>query len=152
VPSYEWVLDTWLLETSQDPQNAASLDALALLQEIKSRHRIAVDHGRKILHEYLAHAPGSSHAGQWIKVTLATAGKIVWRTGNVPARNRRHLLKRLHFDPSDLVFVGVAAEGPDRIIVSEDSDYTDDVKAYLADQMRIRVLSVTEALALARDP
>ena len=150
--SCEWVLDTWLLEIAQDPQDPRALDALALLQEIKSNHKITVDHEHRILGEYYAHAPPNSHAGQWIRVTINKANKVFWRNGTVPARNERELLDNLSFDRADLPFVGVAASGPDKIIVSEDSDYSDLVTAYLSDEMGITVFSVGEALKKARDP
>lgn len=152
MPSCEWVIDTWLLEIAQQPLDMRSLDALALLQEIKARHRIAVDHGRRILQQYFKHAPGSSHAGQWLRVVLSKSDKTVWRSGNVPSQNRQDLLGGLRFDPSDLIFVGVAAEGPDRIIVSEESDYSDPVKAYLSSRMGVSVLSIEEALLKVKDP
>lgn len=151
MPICEWVLDTWLLEIGQDVRDPRSLEALALLQEIKSRHRIAVDYGRKILREYFDHASGDSHVGQWLRVVVTRSDKVMWRTGNIPSRHRQELREELRFDASDLVFVGVALEGSDRLIVSQESDYSPEVKAYLQDQMGIRVLSVREALERARD-
>ena len=81
MPTCEWVLDTWLLEIAQDPLDPRSLDALALLHEIKASHRIAVDYGHQILSEYFRHVKGDSHAGQWLNVTVNKAEKIGWRAG-----------------------------------------------------------------------
>jgi len=152
VPSCEWVLDTWLLEIAQDPFNEASLRALTLLEEIKSRHRIGVDFEYRILREYFRYARADSHVGQWLRVIIGRSDKVVWRAGNVASERKNKLLNDLGFDRADLVFVGVAAEGPDKVIVSEESDYSEPVRDYLAREMQVRVLSVGEALERARDP
>jgi len=83
---------------------------------------------------------------------LSRADKVMRRSGRVSAVHTRELLDRLSFDRSDLVFVGVAAEGPDRIIVSEDSDYSSEVRSYLLSEMGVAVVSVEDAIALARVP
>ena len=70
----------------------------------------------------------------------------------IPSRNRQELLNDLRFDRSDLVFVGVAAEGPDKLIVSEERDYSEQVKDYLTGELGVNVLSVRAALGRARDP
>src|SRR5260370_19949340 len=128
------------------------METLALLHEIKLHHKIALDHGRSILQEYFRNLNGGSHAGQWVRITLARADKTMWRTGKVPHRHKQVLLTELAFDPSDIVFVGVAYQSSDRIIVTEDSDYSTAVKTYLSDEMGISVLSINEALEKAQDP
>lgn len=90
--------------------------------------------------------------GQWLRVILARADKVVYRPGEVPAKNRDNLLNDLRFDRADLIFVGVAAAGPDKLIVSEESDYSEVVMEYLAEEMQVTVLTVGEALKKCRDP
>jgi hypothetical protein len=150
--SWEFVLDTCSIKIAENPCNPRSLETLALLHEIKSHHKIALDHGRSILKEYFRNLNGNSHAGQWVRITVARADKTMWRAGKVPQRHSQVLLAELKFDPSDIVFVGVAYETADRIIVTEDSDYSTEVRNYLSCEMGISVVSVSEALELAQAP
>jgi len=70
----------------------------------------------------------------------------------VSSRHEDGLVSILRFDRADLVFVGVASNGPDRLIVSEDSDYSPEVRTYLETNLGVLVLSVREALDRALDP
>lgn len=150
MPEIEWVLDTWLLETAQDPSlGKLSVDSLSALFEILRSHRIALDHGGEIRREYAKHIRTGLHVEEWWKLMVSRAGKIVWRAGNVPAEHRQMLLRTLRFDPSDIVFVGVAFEGPDKLLVSQDSDYTGQVREYVQIQMGVAVLDVDAALGRA---
>jgi hypothetical protein len=150
--SWEFVLDTCSIKIAENPCNPRSLETLALLHEIRSHHKIALDHGRTILREYFRNLDGNSHAGQWVRITVARADKTMWRAGKVPRRHSQVLLTELKFDPSDIVFVGVAYETVDRIIVTEDSDYSSEVRKYLSKEMGINVVSVSEALEKAQTP
>jgi hypothetical protein len=60
--------------------------------------------------------------------------------------NHRLSLQRLAFDPSDMPFVAVCYRTPDKLLVAEESDYTDAVKAYLSQSMGIQVLTIAQAL------
>ncbi len=150
--SCEWVLDTWLLEVAQTPSDPRSLDALALLHQIKARHRIAIDHDREIWRQYTKHVQANSHVGVWVRFMIGTSNKIFWRAGRVSSRHEDGLVSILRFDRADLVFVGVASNGPDRLIVSEDSDYSPEIRTYLETNLGVVVLSVREALDRALDP
>jgi hypothetical protein len=152
VPPSEWVLDTWVLKTAQEIGDHRSLDALALLHELKSRHRVAVDHGYRILGEYFRHAPGNCHAGQWLRVVVSRSDRMMFRDGCLAAKNQHALLTDPHFDPADLIFVGVSARTADKLLVSEESDYSDPVKTYLLHELGVTVLSVADALARAHEP
>jgi predicted nucleic acid-binding protein len=57
----------------------------------------------------------------------------------------------MKFDRSDLPFVAVAFQSKDKLLVSEDSDYTQHVCGYLQQQLRVKVLSLSQALKLAED-
>lgn len=152
MPASEWVLDTWLLEIAQNPADSRSLDALVLLRQILELHRIGVDHGYEILREYFDHVSEDSHVGKWLQLMLSRSDKIMYRAGNVSSRHSKKLLNDLGFDPADMVFVGVAVGGPDKNLVSEESDYSHEVKTYLSTEMGIDVLSVGDALIRSQDP
>ena len=57
----------------------------------------------------------------------------------------------MKFDRSDLPFVGVAYRSEDKLLVSEDSDYTPQVCNYLQQQLQIKVLSLPQALGIAQN-
>jgi hypothetical protein len=50
-----------------------------------------------------------------------------------------------------LPFVAVAFRSKDKLLVSEDSDYTQHVCGYLQQQLRVKVLALSQALKLAED-
>jgi hypothetical protein len=50
-----------------------------------------------------------------------------------------------------LPFVAVAFRSKDKLLVSEDSDYTQHVCGYLQQQLQVKVLSLSQALKLAED-
>jgi predicted nucleic acid-binding protein len=56
----------------------------------------------------------------------------------------------MKFDRSDLPFVAVAFKSKDKLLVSEDSDYTQKVCDYLQQQLQVKVLSLSQALGIAR--
>jgi hypothetical protein len=146
----EWVLDTWCLQIAQDCQHAKSLQTLSLLEEIRRGHLITVDHGRLVLNQYFNNTSGDTHAGQWLRLMLSRSNKVFWRTGKLTNRQELELIEGLGFDRSDLVFVALASEGPDKLLVAEESDYTSEVKRYLLDELGVSVLSIEEALDIAR--
>jgi len=57
----------------------------------------------------------------------------------------------MKFDRSDLPFVAVAFQSKDKLLVSEDSDYTQQVCDYLQQQLQVKVLALSQALKLAED-
>lgn len=77
---------------------------------------------------------------------------MMFRDGHLAAKYQDALLAKLHFDPADLVFVGVSSHTTDRILVSEESDYSERIRTYLLEELGVTVLSITDALARARDP
>ncbi|MFA0759460.1 MAG: hypothetical protein NOOUEUKL_002139, partial [Candidatus Fervidibacter sp.] len=54
-------------------------------------------------------------------------------------------------DRSDLPFVGVAHRSKDKLLVSEDSDYTQKVCDYLQQQLQVKVSPLSQAIKLAED-
>jgi hypothetical protein len=146
----EFVLDTWALQIAQDCRHAKSLATLTLLEEIKQRHVITIDHGREVLREYSNNTAGNTHAGQWLQLMLSRAGKIYWRHGALSNRHETELINELRFDRADLVFVALASQGPNKILVAEESDYTPQIRNYLATELQVQVLAVEEALEICR--
>ena len=145
----EWVLDTWLLMIAQTPSDERSLDAVFLLRQIKLGHRIGLDHGREIVNQYYRNLNKYSHAAEWLGAMLRRADKTMFRTGLLPQDKRDHLTQFLKFDRSDLVFVGVAHEGTDKLLVTEESDYTPEVRRFLLTDCGVRVASIAEAIKIA---
>ena len=145
----ELVLDTWALKISQDCSHEKALQTLALLEEIRKAHRITIDHGRSVLAEYARNTPANTHAGHWLQLMLSRSNKIYWRTGKLSNKHESELIDGLGFDRSDLVFVALASEGPNKLLVAEESDYTPEVKSYLAKKLGVSVLTIEEALATA---
>lgn len=83
---------------------------------------------------------------------LAGRGAKVFYSGKLPKRHEKALLK-LKFDRADFPFVAVASRSKDKLLVSEDSDYTKAVQDYLQQHLQVQVLPVKEALDRARgDP
>jgi len=80
---------------------------------------------------------------------LSRSNKIYWRTGKLSNKHESELIDGLGFDRSDLVFVALASEGPNKLLVAEESDYTPEVKSYLAKKLGVSVLTIEEALAIA---
>lgn len=92
---------------------------------------------------------GSLVLRNWLK-RLRDRKAIIFRSGKLPSIHKRTLL-RMKFDRSDLPFVGVAYRSKDKLLVSEDSDYTQQVCDYLQQQLQVKVLSLSQALKVAED-
>jgi hypothetical protein len=148
----EWVLDTWVLVKSDEPMDDRAADAVSLLNEIWRQHQVAIDHEGLIEEEYQDNIAPRGHAAKWWIRMVSFAGKICRRSGKLDRRHSSRLLDALRFHDDDLPFVAVAATGPDHLLVAEESDYRAEVREYLTDKLRIKVLTVSEALELAQDP
>lgn len=146
-----WVVDTWVLYRAAE----LSFDAQELLLNILARHSLAFDDRGHIEDEYLrcmrrterevGTRAGSRFIKQWFD-KLAERKKRYFYSGQLQARHRR-ALERLRFDSSDMPFVAVCYRTPDKLLVSEDSDYNEAVKEYLNEEMGIQVLTIAEALS-----
>lgn len=145
----EWVIDTWVLETASGTGDKM-FDAVLFLGEVLMRHAVALDHEGEIRREYQNHIRPGTPASQWWQRLWAQGGKVAFYSGRVPNAHRRQLINELHFDQSDLKFVGVAYNTPDRLLVAEESDYTAEVKAYLSSSMGIITFDRADALQRAR--
>ena len=75
--------------------------------------------------------------------------KVIHRDGRLPNRHRRHLTDRLKFDRDDLPFVAVAGRGDSKLLATEDSDYSAQVRDYLSSALGVAVLNTAAALERA---
>lgn len=146
-----WVADTWVLYRAAE----LSFDAQELLLNILGRHFVAFDDRGHIEDEYLRcvsrtqRAPDTKTGSRWIKQwfeKLVERKKRYFYSGQLQARHRR-ALERLRFDPSDMPFVAVCYRTPNKLLVTEESDYNEAVKGYLNEEMVIQVLTIAEALS-----
>ena len=76
-------------------------------------------------------------------------GKVTYRDGRLSNRHRRHLVNNLRFHDDDLPFVAVASRGSSKLLATEDSDYTAQVREYLRSALGVAVLSAEDALERA---
>jgi hypothetical protein len=151
----QWTIDTFVLYEAVKPEGDCFFAAqVVLMRFVSGNAELVLDQQGKILEQYdrcIARTERDRGAlavwlRQWLQ-RVKNRGSIHYYDGNLAERHRRKLRAApLSFDPSDLVFVAVAHRSADKLIVSEDSDYTDAVKEYLRQRMDgIRVLSILEA-------
>jgi len=142
----EWTIDTWVLYKV----NEGDLDAHTFLIFIlKHRHRIVFDQEGHIANEYKRcfQQHNNKFLFKWFEA-LKRHNAIMFYSGKLSQEHKQALL-RMKFDPSDLVFVAVASRSKDKLLVSEDSDYTPAVCNYLKQNLQVQVLKLTEATELA---
>ena len=146
----DWVIDTNVFASACDADSEAYLDALGFLDRIRTSHRIALDyaHQNRIMSEYQRTVGGQKYFQRWWREMLRKR-KVVQRDGRLPNRHRRHLVDNLRFHDDDLPFVAVASRGDSKLLATEDSDYTAQVREYLRSALGVDVLSAAEALGRA---
>ena len=148
----QWVVDTWVLETAENPEDDRALSAIAFLTEILENHCIAVDEEGEIVKEYhQGHIKPQTLVALWWAL-IQGRGKIYRYSKSFSKGHSQYLLQRLRFDPSDIKFVAIASKTGDKFLVSEDSHYTEAVQQYLRQPLGITVFSISDALLKARDP
>lgn len=145
----EWVVDTGVLATTANNQDAQYLNAVGLLNSILSNHHIALDTRSEIQNEYHRNIGNNSYAQRWFQTMISRSDKIMWRDGRLSNRHRNALLNRLSFDRDDLVFVAVASKGISKQLVSKDSDYDEQVNEYMKDELGITTYQIEDALTRA---
>jgi hypothetical protein len=148
MPVREWVIDTYVLYKADEPKDDEHyLPAIGLLRAIEKGHRLVLDSDGHIRKQYedCIRQTRSPFLQSWYKQMFSRAGAIVSCSGKLPARRHTHLVDKLKFDTSDVPFVAVAVLSADHLVVSEDSDYTDEVKQYLAEKLSVQVLGIREA-------
>lgn len=133
-----------------------SFTHLTVLSAIVSSHKtvctVCVDSGGQIVHEYRNLLGGTEMFEKWYKEATIDSRF----TGVLRDRHRTELTELGCHEPSDHVFIAVAIESPDKILLTEDSDMGKGVKgqeensrkilAYLTEDLRLQVLDAKEAL------
>lgn len=142
----EWTIDTWVLYKVDE----GDFDALDFLLAVLRHHRVVFDYERHIEQEYqrCLKQTRNRYLEEWFKRLIARQARVFY-SGGLPDRHKQALL-RMKFDRSDLPFVAVASKSKDKLLVSEDSDYTQKVCNYLQQQLQVKVLSLSQALGIAR--
>ena len=133
-----------------------SFTHLTVLSAIVSSHKtvctVCVDSGGKIVHEYRNLLGGKEIFEKWFKEATINS-----RFTGVLRNSHRTTLTALGcHEPSDHVFIAVAIESPDKILLTEDSDMGKGVKGqtagkildYLTKTLYLEVLDANEALKL----
>ena len=143
----EWTIDTWVLYKVDE----GNFDALDFLLAVLRHHKVVFDHERHIEQEYqrCLKRTRNRYLEEWFKRLIARQARVFY-SGRLPNRHERALL-RMNFDRSDLPFVGVAHRSKDKLLISEDSDYTQQVCDYLQQQLQVKVLSLPRALEIAEN-
>jgi len=147
----EWTIDTWVLYRVDEQD----FDALEFLLIVLRQHRVVFDHERKIEQEYqrCLRRTRNRYLEEWFKRLVSRKARVFY-SSKLDRRHEQALL-RLKFDESDFPFVAVASRSKDKLLVSEDSDYTQQVCNYLQSQLKVQVLSLAKALEVSetsRDP
>ncbi|MCS6805950.1 MAG: hypothetical protein RMM98_06295 [Acidobacteriota bacterium] len=143
----EWTIDTYVLYKAADVE----WSAIMFLGNVRKRHKVAFDLEAHIEIEYRTciettqtqNKPGSELIKRWFADVVAKKARI-FHSGKLPVKHEK-ALRELGFDDDDLPFVAVCRRTTSRLLVSEDSDYTDAIKDYLVQKMGIRVLTIAEA-------
>ncbi len=146
----EWTIDTWVLYRV----NEGDFDALAFIAVVLVKHCVVFDHEGHIEDEYRRcfQRTRNPYLVQWFNRLVRGGGRTVHYSGKLSRRHEQALL-RMNFDRSDFPFVAVASRSKDKLLVSEDSDYTDIVCDYLSRELQVQVLKVNQASNLAtHDP
>ncbi len=147
--NYEWTIDTCLFYAVGKNET----DAITLLMNIlHNNDRISVDIQRNIEREYrtcLEVMEREKRTYPGCELSKILFGKFVSRSfkiydGSLTRRQKREL-DRLVFDPDDRKFVAVCFRSKNKTLVTEDSDYNENIKQFLEGNMSITVLCVKDA-------
>lgn len=145
----EWTIDTHVLYKAADNE----FPAIRFLLNVLKRHKAAFDHEGHIEKEYRAcfnstqrdKKPGSPFIKKWFAEVVAKKARIFF-SGKLSERHKGALLSLdPPFDDDDLPFVAVCAQTQSKLLVAEETDYSEPVKDYLSREMGIRVLTIAEA-------
>ena len=141
----DWTVDTCVLYEVVEAKPQATY---LLMRIMLKQHRVAFDHEGRIRREYETCVRGRENrlVGKWFAHVVSKLA--IYFSGRLPNRHRK-ALEGLGFDRSDWPFVAVCSRTESKNLVSKDSDYTDEVRAYVAKEMDVTVLSIAEASGLA---
>ena len=131
---------------------------ITILEHIMNLHSISVDCNYEILNQYqetgaLDMNPLNMILCYFWKHMMYNEGKIIFISPFLEDEHQKKL-QYLGFDSSDLIFIKVAYNSTDRIIITKDSDFgikTGDnrkfpqIKRYLESKLKIQTLEIEEA-------
>jgi len=140
----DWTIDTCVLYSAAE----ADVDAMYLLLRIlRQAHDVAFDHEGHIEREYrrCVESTRSPLLRKWFKASVDKLAVLF--TGSLSSRHTG-ALGELKFDQDDWPFVGVCSRTRSKNLVSEDSDYTAEVKECLSAQMSVCVHDVRASLRI----
>jgi len=143
-------IDTNILVNGFKKHSFTHLTILSAI--VSTRKTVCVDSGGQIVLEYRRLLGGKEIFEKWYKeATIVSRFKGVLRDCH-----RTKLTELGCREPSDHVFIAVAIESPDKMLLTEDSDMGKGVKgqeensrkilAYLTENLRLQVLDAKEAL------
>ena len=136
----DWVIDTDVLVRAENLANGHDhwLNVFRLLSSMDSlNHLLAMDHSHKVMGEYRRNLSPNGWVGKLL-AKFAKRGKVRYLSGELP--NRIYAgLRSLGFDEDDDVFVAVATRTTNKLLVAEESDYSQPVVDFLLEH-RVRVV------------
>ena len=144
-----FTIDTEILKAATDDDDERYGQAIGLCEDIAEAHRIGLDHDDAIHREYAPWLNASKYLTKWYW-KIRNRGRACFCHGCLPAPHTSCLLEGLKFHDDDLKFVAVAYNSGHGILVAEESDYTDAVREYLAQELRVTVFSIRGAREKAR--
>ena len=137
----EWVVDTWVLATCNDTDCAGCLDCANFLTNLLGKGKLCLDHEGDIYDEYEPYIKPRTHVFWWWYRMMGQVGHLCYQSNKLAERHERRLVDKLQFDNDDIKFVGVASRSIDKIIVSGDSGYGQNVCKYLKGELGIEVMA-----------
>lgn len=140
----DWTIDTWVLYEFSRYNDMA----IEFIPAIKRKdHSIVIDSEGKIEGEYYrCFKKISCESSIALKKWYKHISKRIF--SNALSRKCQKKLKDLEFDNDDRPFVSVCSKSSNKILVAEESDYNEKVKSYLFNEMKIKVLTVKDALEI----
>lgn len=153
--SRDWTIDTCVLyEAAETDEDANTL----LLDILHKRHYISLDGEGLIEEEYRTcfkriqfqkkdkefKYKGSTLVKKWFRGIVSKRAQKTFSSKLHP----RHIkeLEKLNFHKNDYPFIAVCAQTENKNLVSKNGVYNKAVKKYLQEKIKVRVLSIQEAL------
>ncbi len=134
-----WVIDTNILIFASNVNEEKYFNAVEFVLDVRKNHSIVIDHKREIVKEYNKKLKNNPFYKKWWKHMISTKGKIAFHDSKIPSYHKNKL-ENLKFHNDDLLFVGVASNSCDKLLVTEDKDdYNKNIRYYLKQNLDINV-------------
>lgn len=135
-----FTIDTNILEIAQDMDNRLFQSAVSLIFNMYNKCN-KVAYNKKIMDEYRVHIH-ERFIQKWFTDNFRM-NKFYYINCSPLDKKLRDKLNK--FDPDDIKFIEVAKSCPNKIIITEDSDFDDGVKLILK-EINIDVWTIKQAL------